>query len=168
MFKNILSDFGYCSLGEFGQSLLRIELAKPLIMFSVSLTFFSEACIHFLGLEFPSVAILVMLLVVELFTGIAASMKKGTKITSKRLQRFGLKIFIYFFLLVVFKTFQNQYDGKFLANIYSAIHSFIVLYVIGVYSVSVLENVSVIISGKKTEFKGLVDYISKRIGQKES
>ena len=71
-------------------------------------------------------------------------------------------LFLYFFLLLVLNTFQLQYEHRPEYYIYSALHSFVVFYITGVYLISVLENTSFLLGGSK-EINGLLKIFRVRL-----
>ena len=149
--RDILSEFGFCGYTSLYKSLVRFESFKFLGIFA-SLGTVLEGMF---GLTSYSVMILFVLILVELFVGIAAGVRRTKKFRARMLQRFGLKVFIYFLLLLVLNTFQLQYVGRPEYYMYASLHSFVVFYIIGVYMVSVLENTSFLLGGNK-ELDGLL------------
>ena len=157
--KNILIEFGFQSVPNFFKSLLRTESTSWLVWFSSLGTMASE---HF-GLNITSLVVLIIVMFCELFLGIASSVKRKQKINAIKFNRFGLKIFIYFLLLLVLQTFKAQYTEGLTYNIYSTLHSFVLLYIIGVYLISILENTAFLLGGKSAkEISNLVDFIKAR------
>jgi hypothetical protein len=164
--KNLLNDFGYCNWSDFTQSLLRIDNSVAITTSASAMTIIVAFMEKYMNLKFESLICLFLLLCVELVTGIVASIKEHKKITSRRLQRFGLKVFIYGVILATFSIFMRQYDNSFvMKEVYSGIHSFVVLYIIGVYSISILENTSAILGGTR-EFDSIIKLIRKKIKTK--
>ena len=148
-------------MNEFGESLLRINQYRPILLIASIGTVTIQWCKHMFGLTAQSILILALLLVIELASGIAASIKQGKSITSKRLQRFGIKVTIYFLIIAVFAAFTHQYKGNYMEHVYNAVHSFIILYIILVYLISILENASVLMGGSR-EIDSIIKFLRKK------
>ena len=157
----ILNDFGFNTTAEFAESLFRFSMHKPLLISASMIGVVSQFCITIFGLNLSALLILAVLLVVELITGIWASVKENHKISSRRFQRFGIKILVYFLMIIVFAIMKMFYQNLYMYYVYDTIHSFVVLYIILVYMISILENASVIIGGSR-EFDGLLKYLRKK------
>jgi len=157
--RQILADFGFCGFKSLNISLLKLDNFEFIVVFSFMGTFLSES----IGLQTYSLKILMILLFAELFFGIWAGIMRFGRFKAKRLERFGLKLFIYFLILLIFNTFMIQYKESIAEfYIYSSIHSFIVFYIIGVYLISVLENIHYI-TGKSTEIETLISIFKLKI-----
>lgn len=157
--KQFLADFGFCGLKSLGTSLMKFQNFEFILAFSIMGTFLSEL----IGIQLYSLKILVILLLAELLFGIWAGVKRFGKFKVKRLERFGLKLFIYFLILLVFHTFMQQYkESAAEFYVYSSIHSFIVFYIIGVYLISILENIHYI-TGRSTELEMLIKIFKLKI-----
>ncbi len=143
--RDILTEFGFCGYNSLYESLTRKNSSRFLAIFAGMGTI-AEGLF---GLSPYSLFILFLLIVVELIVGIAAGLKRTRKFRARMLQRFGLKVFIYFILMLVLNTFQLQYEGRPEFYIYASLHSFVVFYVTGVYMISVLENTSYLLGGSK-------------------
>lgn len=155
------SDYGFCSAGDFAESLLKIRIANLLLIITIPAGFFTE----YFGLSLYVSILLGSLFLLELITGLLKSVSRNIKIKSRPLQRFGLKVLVYVFFMFLFKGLSNEYDGKAEGVLYGYLHSFVVLYVVGVYSVSVLENIGVITKNRK-EFANLIKKVKSNTGQK--
>lgn len=151
MLKDMLHDFGFAGYKTLMISLIRIDNIKLLSLFAMLGTLVE----NIVGLKPYTVLVLMILLLVELAVGISASLMRKEQFHVRRLQRFGLKFLIYFFILLLLNTFVKQYTGRPEEYVYSALHSFVVFYVIGVYSISILENTSYVLGGSK-EINGLL------------
>lgn len=157
--KQTLADFGFCGVKSFGLSLVRAENSDFIISFSLMCSFFSQL----IGLQVYTLKILFILLLAELVFGIWAGVRRFGKFKVKRLQRFGLKVFIYFLILLVFNTLTLQYEnssGEY--YIYSSIHSFVVFYIIAVYIISILENIHYL-TGYSSELGDLIKIFKLKI-----
>lgn len=156
--RDLLSEFGFCGYSSLYTSLLRIDNVKVLSFFA-GLGVLGETA---LGLKPYSLVILLAVLLVELGIGILSGVKRTRKFRGRMLQRFGLKVFLYFLLLLVFTAFKNQYSEGPEFYVYSALHSFLVFYIIGVYCISILENASYLLGGSK-EINGLLRFFRIRM-----
>jgi hypothetical protein len=162
MMRDILAEFGFCGYKSLYVSLVRIDNVKILSAFA-GLGVILKGLI---GLEEVSQIVLFSLILTELVIGVWASMKKKDRFRARRLQRFGLKVFIYFLLLLVLYTFQKQYIGRPEYYVYGALHSFVVFYITGVYLISVLENTSYILGGSR-ELNALLRVFKVRLKKAE-
>lgn len=157
--KQILADFGFCGLRSFSISLMKFDNFEFITGFSLMGTIVSKL----IGLQTYTLKILFILLLVELVIGIWAGVQRFGKFKVKRLERFGLKVFIYFLILLVFNTLMGQYNGSAAEfYVYSSIHSFIVFYVIAVYLISILENIHYLL-GKSPELENLIKIFKLRV-----
>jgi uncharacterized membrane protein len=150
----LLSLIGFAGIGDLINSLFKPEHLPTLLSFS----FLGASVEYVFGLKIFAFIALFILLVVELISGLFASKLRGHKITSRRLQRFGVMILIWFTLLMVLNAFKEQYEGEVECFVFQYIHTLIVFYIIGVYTKSVLENAEIIWKNKMNA-KGLVKQI---------
>lgn len=91
----------------------------------------------------------VILAILELVTGLVAARIKGQKWESKKMSRFGLKIFVYLSLMFVTHSFSKGFDIDGLMNqtiheIFDWLGGTLIVYVSFEYLISVLENLAVI------------------------
>lgn len=141
----MLYDFGFCGYKHLYMSLLRLDNAKILVVFALM----GSVVGSWLGLSSQSILVLFILLICELMLGIGAAFTRKDRFRVGKLQKFGLKVLVYFLLLLVLYTFKLQYTGRPEEYVYAALHSFAVFYIIGVYLISALENTSYILGGSK-------------------
>ena len=156
--NKLLAMFGFRGPEDFLESVMRINLSQLLIPASLIGSFVEQ----YFGLNLACMVILFCLLLMELVTGVWAAMRRKEKISSAKLQRFGIKLFVWFFLLMLFHVFSRFYGDGAGAMIYSGIHSFLVMYIIGVYTVSVLENVNSI-SGGDSDIQAIIVKIKDKL-----
>lgn len=149
--RDLLSEFGFCGYNSLYVSLFRIGNGGVISIFA-GLGAIAE---NLVGLSSHSLLILLIMLLVELIIGIASGLKRTGRFRVRSLQRFGLKVFIYFLLLLVLHTFKMQYTGGPEFYVYSSLHSFVVFYITGVYLISILENTAYLLGGSK-EINGLL------------
>lgn len=147
----IVQNFGYQSFIEFKNSLMSMS-PNSLLMFVPIATIITTLEV-WTGLGIIPLTAFVLLLTLELITGITASKIKGIPIQSKKFSRFGLKAFTWIMLLFFVNSMALNYAYSTLAadimkyQVFNWIHTVIVLYVSAEYLISILENLSVI-SGK--------------------
>jgi hypothetical protein len=113
--------------------------------------------------------------ILELVTGLCASVVKGIPIVSRKFSRFGLKIFVWLGLLLVTNSFYLSYvdHQDVLSEIseyfFYTLHNILVIYIMTEYIISILENFSAI-NGKsdsilttfiKSKRKQIFNYLDK-------
>ena len=158
----IVEEFGFPSLKALYISLLA---PKQGLLF-IALSGITSIGDYFFGVSNFTLILLIVLIKIELITGIWASRVRKKKIVSKKLQRFILKLGIYFFFIMMFyKLGQDAKD--FTKNIYAYMHSFVILYFVFVHVKSIGENYGRI-TGKKTDFTEIIKkFANKMLGLKE-
>ena len=155
-FENILSEFGFCSLSSFFTSLFAPKYGLLFITIS-SVASIGDALF---GISNFSLLLLLILVKIELITGLWAAYKRKKKIVSKKLQRFLLKIMIYFFFIMIFNVLSKE-TLNFTKHIYVYMHSFTILYFVFVHIKSIAENYGRI-TGKKSEFLGYIKKMNEK------
>lgn len=135
---------GFVGSGDLLSSLFRPNLAVILAPLS-ALGCYLEYLFGINGLMFTALCVL---LTVELITGIMAAKLKKRKLTSRRMQRFGIMVLVWFTLLLITNALALQYDGRLEGNVAHYMHTTILFYVVGIYIKSVLENADCIWKNK--------------------
>ena len=162
--KNILSyivkNFGFSDLSDFTCSLIH----KNFLVGMVSLAGVSSVLEGILGLQVLTILAFVVLVFLELVTGLLASHVRGEAIVSKKFSRFGLKMLVWLVLIFVINTLKLEYsgDGNFnelAKGLLTWLHGTLFIYINLEYLISVLENLGVI-SGRNNE--GLIKLIKKK------
>jgi hypothetical protein len=107
------------------------------------------------GLQGLTVLAFVVLVVLELLTGLIASRMRGEPIVSKKFGRFGLKMLVWLTLMFIINTLKREYhdDGSFnelASGLFTWLHGTLFIYVNLEYLISVLENLGVI-SGRNND-----------------
>lgn len=157
-----VSHFGFENLSDFINSLVHpklILLTLPSTLIGFSLFAFIE---KWFGLSYMVSVAFVVVLILELITGIAASLVKGVKISSTKFSRFGLKVIVWMGLMLVTNSFQLSYLGRtdiistLTYNLFYTLHGFMVVYICIEYMISILENLSVITGKKENKFLTLL------------
>lgn len=145
---NFFNIFGFASLRDFCNSMFHTQLYNFIIPFAATFTVIERL----LGIHRYTLFALILLLTLELITGMWASKIKGRKIASKKMSRFGLKLLVWFSLIFILKSLAadnviGTESSSIYTNVFSYLHGFIIAYIVIEYAISVLENFKVI-SGK--------------------
>jgi len=142
----LISYLGFAGTGDLVESLIRPKIALLWGSISVfgTVTLITNYIQLLSGLKPLLWFGLHILLIVELISGLLASKLRGRKLTSRRLQRFGVMVLIWFTLLFVMNGMIDQYEGRPEEHVAYYMHTTMVFYIIGVYTKSVLENAETI------------------------
>lgn len=154
----MIRDWGFTGTIDFISSLLKIGSVYKLLGVSSVLSVLELLT----GLNALSLVLALIMMIIELVTGIWASRKRKEKIESRRAGRFLLKIFIYSFFIMLFNVFSIQYKEGIRHLAFEWLHSFTLFYIIGIYSISIFENFGFIIDRKK-EFHPIIEAIKKKL-----
>jgi len=156
MIRNFLNyvviNFGFNDLYDFNTSLLHSKLMLLTIPIAGISAFFEGI----FGLQSLTILAFVVLVTLELITGLRASIVLGRRIESKKFGRFGLKVFVWVTLLFVLNSLKIEYlshegsFGKVAYELLNWLHGTLFIYINIEYLISVLENLS-IVSGKKND-----------------
>lgn len=144
--NNFMHEFGFQNTTEFLNSSFGYSVKKPIMLISISLGAVGTYVENFIGLD-PIVYIaFILLLILEFFTGIRASLKEGKKIYSKKFGRVILKLLIYTTLIGVINIFRTRYvQPSFFdieINLYSMIYYISLNLIVIQLILSVFENLS--------------------------
>jgi len=151
--------FGFDCTTDFNNSLIHSNF----LMITIPVAAFSSMIENFLGLQGLTVLAFVVLVILELITGIVASKNRGEKIVSHKFSRFGLKVFVWLALLFITNSLKLEYDGhKDLLSIttlgiFTWLHDALFVYVTMEYLISVFENINSLTKTKSK--KKFIDYI---------
>jgi hypothetical protein len=157
-FNYVVSNFGFEDISDFSNSLLHTKLLTLTIPFA-GLSAIAET---YFGLQSLTIFAFVLLVTLELITGLTAAKVSKTKIESKKFGRFGLKIFVWISLLFIINSFRLEFKthedmmGNLAFGLLNWLHGTLFIYVCLEYLISVLENMGTI-SGKDN--KGIIDNI---------
>jgi len=163
-----VSHFGFENMSDFVNSLVHPKLllfTLPTTLLGFSLFSFIE---KWFGISYMVFIAFIVVLFLELITGLAASLIKGVKISSKRFSRFGLKVIVWMGLMLVTNSFQTDYLGrtdiisKLTYNLFYTLHGLMVVYICIEYMISILENLSVITGNKENK---LLTFLKKKVDQ---
>ena len=150
--NEILSTYEYTGIESFLQSLfpsLKFDVSKTLLLMGMAITSIQNV----LGVDFMAIAALVVMMVLELLTGIIASTKRAEEITSKKLSRFGIKTACYLVLMSVPYLFAISYENRgntMASGLFNWIHVFLVVHIVQEHLLSLLENLASIQGKDKT------------------
>jgi hypothetical protein len=158
-----MKEWGFNNLNDFFQSAFHSESFITIFVTSVSLTALGEIIREIIGFTPMVYVSFIVLLLVEVVTGIRASLLEGEKINSKRFGRFILKTFVYTIMLGITNVFGSQIEG-FTSYIYNTIHMLIFDYITLQLIISVFENLSRMgYQESSSVFNGIHKVISKYI-----
>lgn len=148
----VVNNFGFEDLSDFNTSLLHSKLMAFTIPFA-GLSAFIETTF---GLQSLTIFSFIILVILELITGLRASVILGKKIESKKFGRFGLKIFVWVSLLFVLNSLKIEYTlhedafGRIGYELFNWLHGTLFIYICIEYLISVLENLGTI-SGREND-----------------
>jgi hypothetical protein len=133
--------FGFEDVRDFSASFIHINLTPFLILLAwacgiIELMF---------GLKILTLCAFIILLIVELVSGIWASKVKGIKITSHRFNRFIAKLFLWLVCFFIINSLKREQEcGTVLFYLYSWLYQTVMTFVIFEYLLSVIENIGAI------------------------
>ena len=145
-FNQIVCNFGFTCTEDFSSSIVHSKLL-PLTIPVAGLSAFLETS---LGLRSFTLIAFVVLITMELITGLIASKVRGEKIVSNKFGRFGLKVLVWMTLLYVtnamrleYLTGETNFSGL-ASGFFVWLHGTLFIYIVIEYLISVLENLGVI------------------------
>lgn len=148
MLDRIVTNFGFDSNSDFSSSMMHANL----LFFTIPFALISSFIETYFGLQAVTMIAFIVLIGLELATGIKSSRVRKIPLQSKRFSRFGFKLVIWFLIFFILQTMKLQYkDNAVIGGIYSWLHSSIFIYVTLEYLISVVENISVI-TGDQNNF----------------
>lgn len=172
MIKNLLNyvvtNFGFNDISDFSSSLLHTKLA----LITIPLAGISSVVQNYFGLQSLTIFSFVLLVSLELITGLTAAKVGKVKIESKKFGRFGLKILVWLSLIFIINSFKVEFYGykdtfgNMAHGLLSWLHGTLFIYVCFEYLISVLENMAVISGKKNSSFIDLIKDKFKNIFKK--
>jgi predicted permease len=162
-FNYVVENFGFDNLGDFYNSLIHSRL----LMLTIPLAGLSSVIKNIFGLEILTILAFVILITLELITGLISSKVNGIKIESKKFARFGLKIFVWVTLLFIINTIRKEWVGKdgvlgsLSYELFDWLHGTLFIYITLEYLISVLENLNKILGVE--DDNSITTIISKKI-----
>lgn len=160
MYKHLFcpTEFGFIDYDHFFNSLLRPKLTYLTIPIAAIGGFID----YLFGLQPIVFVAFVLLLSIELISGIFASWIENKPITSKRMKSFLMMLFVWLIVLFILNTFQSSYEGSEIGFIFHYLFDAVLIYVNVIYFKSIWENMGRI-SSKKKEFGSLSDIFSRKL-----
>lgn len=160
--KNFINDWGYSSLHDLLQTTLHYKNIKPMLAMSVTMAGVSNLINKYIGLEPVTFLAFILLLLVELITGIKASIYEGNKLESRKFSRFVFKVFIYIVMISITHLFSIGSEGRIISSLYGFIHFIIIDYITIQLIISVFENLSRLGFQESSKvFKAIKNYLNK-------
>lgn len=157
-FNYVVTNFGFEDLSDFSSSLLHSKL----MLFTLPLAGLSSIIENYFGLQSLTIFAFVLLVTLELITGLTATKISKIKIESKKFGRFGLKVLVWLSLMFIINSFKLEFLGHedslgtIAYSLLNWLHSTLFIYVCLEYLISVLENMAVISGKKNSYFVGLI------------
>ena len=146
LLNNIVENFGFTCIKDFTNSIVHTKLLSV----TIPIAGISSMLQTLLGLQSFTIISFVVLVVLELVTGLNAAKIKGVKIESKKFSRFGLKVFVWMTLIFITNSMKLEYIdnktsfGLLASTLFNWLHGALFIYVTLEYLISVLENLAVI------------------------
>jgi hypothetical protein len=159
----LVTNFGFDGVRDFNDSLIHIKM----MTLTLPLAMISSVIENLLGLQGLTMLAFVILIILELATGLVASKKRGEEIVSHKFGRFGLKVLVWLSLLFVVNSFKKEYsgvEGSFAVlaeGLFTWLHGTLFIYIDLEYLISVLENLGSITENKRN--KTLVDRVISKL-----
>lgn len=148
---NVINELGFCKYQDLFDSLFRPEQAFVLLPISTILSMLEFA----FGLKPIVLLAFVILLTLELFSGIMASLLEGKRIYSRRLRSFGVMLVIWLGALFIINMFRYQFVEEPIHYVFDYLFVLIIIYANLVYFTSIWENAVRINRNKRTMSKQL-------------
>ena len=151
-FNHLVNNFGFSCTGDFTTSIVHSKL----LVITIPLAGLSALLENSLGLRYFTILAFVILVTLELITGLLASKIRGEQIVSHKFSRFGFKVFVWMVLLYVVNTMKIEYSeqignfSKLASGFFTWLHGTLFIYIVIEYLISVLENLGVI-TGKSND-----------------
>lgn len=162
-FSYLVSNFGFEDVSDFNSSLLHTKM----MMLTIPLAGLSAFVEHYFGLQSLTIIAFIVLITLELLTGLTAAKISGKIIESKKFSRFGLKIFVWLSLLFIINSLKLEYSGhedslgSLASGLFTWLHGTLFIYINIEYVISILENLGVI-SGKHKSVDNIVNIIKNK------
>ena len=161
-FNHFVSCFGFECTSDFNNSIVHSKI----LAFTIPLAGVSAILENLLGLRSFTLIAFVVLLTLELITGLTASRIKGNSFESQKFSRFGLKAVVWITLLYITNQFYKEYSDNetifdnLASGLFTWLHGTLFIYITIEYLISVLENLGVITGDSK---KGLINTIINKL-----
>jgi hypothetical protein len=151
-FNYVVSNFGFENITDFTNSLLHPKV----VLMALPIAGISSIVESLFGLQSLTILAFIVLVTLELITGLVGAKVLGKKIESRKFGRFGLKIFVWLTLLFILnsltKEYRNHEDlfGTMAYGLFTWLHGTLFIYINIEYLISVLENLGTI-TGKSND-----------------
>ncbi len=170
--NHFVSCFGFECKQDFNDSIVHANLLTITLPVA-TISGFLESLMGLHGLTVLSFVILVIL---ELITGISAAKSRGEKIVSHKFSRFGLKVFVWMTLLFITNSLKLEYinEKDFLsiisAGFFDWLHGSLFVYITLEYLISVLENLGSLTNEKsnKTLINAIINKLNSFLNLEKS
>lgn len=140
--KEFIKDWGYNNVHDMFETTLHYKEFKPIFAMSFTLAGVSGLIEDYIGLEPVMFVTFLALLLMELITGIRASLYEGKKLESRRFNRFLFKVFIYVSMISITHLLHKGSEGRLVGTVYGFIYHLIIDYISLQLIISVFENLS--------------------------
>lgn len=160
---SLLHEFGFCNVDQFTESLLRPKLMS----FSIPFAMMGATLQLLFGLKPIVLTAFIVLLTLELSSGIFASWIEGRRITSKRMKAFLMMLFVWLCTLFIITSFKQHFIGTSIEFIFDYLFTAVILFVNIIYFKSIWENAGRIMN-RKNEFAELRKLFLSKLKQNES
>jgi len=140
--NHFVHSFGFSCTNDFNDSIIHTKL----LTFTIPMAGFLTIIESLMGLQILTIISFVVLVILELVTGISASLSRGEKIESHKFSRFGLKVFVWMTLLFITNSAKLEYNGHedipsvLSKGLFTWLHETLFVYITLEYLISVLEN----------------------------
>lgn len=154
----IVETFGFTDWADYANSAFHGKQMGLFLSGSLMVSTLNAAIRDYLGLKPVLVCAIILLLVLELATGLMTiKRKEGEKFESKKFSRFSLKAFMWSAWIFIAYSFRDQFIDTNLAafELFDWIHTGLLVYMFLEYLISVDENVAKI-TGKPNTFLTIV------------
>jgi phage-related holin len=147
----VVYNFGFESYTDFSDSMIHNKLLFLTIPFAGASAFLE----YMVGLQSFTLIAFVVLVILELVTGLVASKNRGEEIVSRKFSRFGFKVFVWFLLIYIVNSMKLEYRnsdtdfGSLAYGLFIWLHGTLFIYIVIEYLISVLENLGSITGNKK-------------------
>jgi hypothetical protein len=171
--KELFEDIGYNGATDFFHSVFHVDSAKVIAVVSAFFGVIATFIERFIGLEPVVYLAFLLLLAMEFYTGIKASLKEGRKIESKKFGRFIFKIASYSLIIGIVNIFRTEFHVPSIAgmevNVWHFIYYTSLNMVIIQLVISVFENLSRL-GFRETNlvFKAVANKVGKYINLEEN
>ena len=160
--REFINDWGYNSFHDLLETTLHYKQYKCMFAMSLTLVGITSMIEQFVGLEPIMFIAWICLLLVELITGIKASIHEGKKLESKKFSRFIFKVFIYVVMISITHLLHKGSEGRIISSVYGFIYWLIIDYISIQLIISVFENLSRLGFQESSKvFKAIREYLKK-------